>query len=676
MVLASAASLELALYETIAFSGDFPGNFDSPKMGAYHPGLRKILVTLSPYFGDQNAYIQYIDAVCSATAVGVTSGTRERWSTFRPNRNVEASLVVVPPNGPPVAAGFSPGDVFVSKDTTGAITRLSSTGAVISDPWSTPPAPAGLWGGLAFDTAGSFGGKLIAVATQGDIFSIDHNGSHSLLKHTTKRWEGVAVAPSTFGPHGGHLIVGVEGYSESDTESGKLYALAPDGTLIVIATIGWIIDALAFVPAEGGTFYQCQLSFKHQRDNRLWSATSSQFLARRGELIVSNELSGEIWAVKWDGAQYVPAIIGRVPGRWTSSGFNEQGTELEGACFAHLAPTAPQWTDWAVIANGGTTDVAPAAFAHSVGGTPPVFNLHLFTKGIVDRAVYVNTRSSGTWSGVSEVSPGGLTTSHSIAAVEYNGQGYVFVVRDDNTIAFKMLYDVGSDAQTTGAWLTVPGGGHTDAAVAAAVFQGDLVLCGKGVIDKRLYVNRLRYGGRTWTGWSVVPGGLRTDAAPALVVFQDELYVFTKQLGADGVQVQAATPEYAWTAPVQPPGTPTTTVAPAAATLATQLYLLAPDPSTRNAVAIVSETGTWGPWLPLPHAGTTDVSIAATTFGDDQLYLIAKAWQTASSTTATLRNSRVSSCAVGQEPPHTVDDCCPAGGRVFDVTVDVERKSD
>jgi hypothetical protein len=76
-------------------------------------------------------------------------------------------------------------------------------------------------------------------------------------------------------------------------------------------------------------------------------------------------------------------------------------------------------------------------------------------------------------------------------------------------------------------WAQVPGGGTTDVALAATVFNSKLYLFGKGINDKREYVNTYDTAGN-WGGWAQVPGGGTTDASLAPVVFNNKIYLFGK----------------------------------------------------------------------------------------------------------------------------------------------------
>ncbi len=72
----------------------------------------------------------------------------------------------------------------------------------------------------------------------------------------------------------------------------------------------------------------------------------------------------------------------------------------------------------------------------------------------------------------------------------------------------------------------MPGGGTTDVALNAATFNKMLYLFGKGINDKRVYVNT--FDGNAWSGWSEVPGGGTTDVSLSATAFSGRLYLFGK----------------------------------------------------------------------------------------------------------------------------------------------------
>lgn len=607
------SAFPLRFTEIVAFRGDFGGTeVVCPKGIAYHPNFNRVIVSLSPsYYSDQR--VQVLNMVAR-------NGTRARYAAdYKMYRAVESLLTIVPPSGPPVKAGFTAGDVFVGRGPGDQISRLASGGTVVADVFVDPGTGGMLWGGLTFDTAGAFGGQLIAATTLGKVFLVTANGTPTLLCNLGRRLEGVAVAPVGFGPLAGQIIVGVEGNSDSDPEAGKVYAINVSGNPTLLADIGFAAEDIQFVPPNGGTYYQAELCADRERENRILSVSASQFLSRRGRMLVVQELAGELWEIAWDGTRYTQSLAGRAPGRWSSQGFDVQGTELEAGCFAALSPSLPNLTPWKAVPGGGTTDRAPAVAVDAAG------TLHLLTKDIGSRRVYINHMFSTTrtWGGRTEVPPGGLVTNHAPAMALHNQVLYAFAVRDDGAILSKRLFEKGSGL-LSGPWTEVTGAGRTDTAVAAATANGRLVLAMKGVQDQKIYLNELAPGGRSWSGWVLVPGSGTTDMSPALASFQDELYLLIKGRTSGHILTKVRTPDGDWTDWVELPGTAVTDAPVAAVADLYQLYVLskgADDRAPRWNVA--SETGTWSGWQALPDGGTTDTGLAATVIGN-QLYLFMK----------------------------------------------------
>lgn len=114
------------------------------------------------------------------------------------------------------------------------------------------PTP-GLLNGIAFDTTGRFGMRLLVTATAGTkttVYAIDCRRRVKVLTRGGPKVEGgLAVAPSTFGRFAGDLIA-------PDENSGRIYAIAPDGTSRLVAASGLQhggdigVESAGFVPAR------------------------------------------------------------------------------------------------------------------------------------------------------------------------------------------------------------------------------------------------------------------------------------------------------------------------------------------------------------------------------------------------------------------------------------------
>ena len=102
----------LRFTEVVAFRGDFdnikPHELVCPKGVAYSAALDRILVSLTPTAPGVSDRQQLLTAVAR-------DGSRLPFAPgYRSFVDVESLLAVVPAGGPPVAAGFTPGDGFVT----------------------------------------------------------------------------------------------------------------------------------------------------------------------------------------------------------------------------------------------------------------------------------------------------------------------------------------------------------------------------------------------------------------------------------------------------------------------------------------------------------------------------------------------------------------------------------
>ena len=611
--------------EVVNFRGDFPptDGFSNPKGLAYHSQLDRLLVSLSPS-GFEGGRKQVLNLVAP-------DGSRSRFAPgYHTFREVESKIAIVPEFGPAVEAGFTPGDIFIGRGPNTEISRLAANGTVLADVFARLTANSSLWGGLAFDTEGDFDGKLVAVESNGKIFLISADGSAELLLDLELRLEGVAIAPATFGPHAKNIIVGCEGYGDNDPHGGEVFAISRDLTVTLLANIGFAAEDIQFIPPLGGTLYQTQLCFDRERENRLLSASASQFLNRLGRMIVNNELTGELWEVTWDGRRYTQQNVGRVPGRWSTQGFNWQGTELESACFAIKKPRIPNWSNWSAVPGNFTTDRAPAAAADPFG------EVLLFSKGSADREVYLNRLRKNdqasaipdpdgererVWEGWRR-DPFRIVTPHALSCVQHNQKMYAFAVKPEGGILHK-FYSPEENEQTVQVWEDVPGGMLTSTNVTSAMVNGRLVLCALSQ-DRKIFLNELAPGGRYWSGWYQIPGGGNTDVTPTLASFQDELYVFIKGLTSKRILMKARTLNGDWTPWGEVPGAGRTDASITAVATEGQLFIFVRGTNNLAYANIASETGTWTGWLQLPGTITTDMPLAAAPAGN-RVYLFAKA---------------------------------------------------
>ena len=164
--------------------------------------------------------------------------------------------------------------------------------------------------GIAFDTTGSFGHRLLVTARgQGHttVLAIDCAGGLRVITRQAPSMEGgMAVAPASFGRYGGDLIAPNEG-------TGRVYAIAPDGRVSTLAESGLPhggdigVESTGFVPPGFTSADAAYLADRYSRGNRhpgtnsilrLPGAELARAGVRPGDLLVATEGSALTIAVR------------------------------------------------------------------------------------------------------------------------------------------------------------------------------------------------------------------------------------------------------------------------------------------------------------------------------------------------------------------------------------------
>jgi len=187
------------------------------------------LIVICCYFGTQK--LEQVDSSGTVTAFAPSFTGAD-----------EVYLAVSPGFG-----NFTGGTVFAGTgvctlgNSCGTIAKITPDGSVVTDPWTTCTGASGaagfggaFRGGFTFDTAGSFGYRLLALSTNGMLFAVNSTGTCSLIANAGPALgincntagscplaEAVAIAPSSFGPFGGQAIIaGSTGYLTAISASG------------------------------------------------------------------------------------------------------------------------------------------------------------------------------------------------------------------------------------------------------------------------------------------------------------------------------------------------------------------------------------------------------------------------------------------------------------------------
>jgi hypothetical protein len=152
--------------------------------------------------------------------------------------------------------------------------------------------------GIAFDSTGRFGHRLLVTAGSGGrttIFGIGCDARLSIVAAGAPPVEGgITVAPATFGRFGGDLIA-------ADETSGRVYAVDPAGQVSTLARpalpaggdIG--VESAGFVPPRAAAAYladRFSAPNKHPGDNAILQLSAAQLAQagiRAGDLLVATE---------------------------------------------------------------------------------------------------------------------------------------------------------------------------------------------------------------------------------------------------------------------------------------------------------------------------------------------------------------------------------------------------
>jgi hypothetical protein len=159
----------------------------------------------------------------------------------------------------------------------------------------------GLENGIAFDSTGRFGHRLLVTATthsRTTVYEIDCRGFVSTVTASAPKVEGgIVVAPATFGRFAGDLIA-------PDENSGRVYAISPSGRSSLVADAGLPsggdvgVESTGFAPPGFGAASSALVADRrtpgnaHPGDDAVLRLDGSSLLAagvRPGDLLVATE---------------------------------------------------------------------------------------------------------------------------------------------------------------------------------------------------------------------------------------------------------------------------------------------------------------------------------------------------------------------------------------------------
>lgn len=206
--------------------------------------------------------------------------------------------------------GFPNGGVFVGSQASGTIYQYANSGGVPSVFATLPATGTGAETGFGtgvirqifFDPGSNFGGDMLVTTNEGFIFKVTAAGVVTQLAYVGEDTEGMDIAPSTFGPLAGDLLVGSEG-------SGTLRAISATGVVTVVGTTGLFpgaetISAIPTTLDDSNTLEGFYVS--NYPENIQFAAASDFSGSELGSVIVTDEDSpNTAWDVTYNGTSYV-----------------------------------------------------------------------------------------------------------------------------------------------------------------------------------------------------------------------------------------------------------------------------------------------------------------------------------------------------------------------------------
>jgi hypothetical protein len=257
-----------------------------------------------------------------------------------------------------IAQGFVAGDLFTGNGIDGEIVRITGTlGGTVINPWvSLPGAGNGLMrGSLYIDRTGVWGGDLIAVTTNGEVWRVScttpacTTGTPTLVADVATvngganiHLEGMITVPSDvakYGPLAGRIIAGAEGQS-------RLYAIDTTGD-IDFYTLSVAIEDIDLIPANENFFGV------NYGTSKLLGAPASDFDSMEGDILLTQEFGGGpsgLFRLSWNGTSLVTTALtldagSATPGQWEHVTFAPAGV-------VEIPPTVPEPATLILLGSG------------------------------------------------------------------------------------------------------------------------------------------------------------------------------------------------------------------------------------------------------------------------------------------------------------------------------------
>jgi RHS repeat-associated protein len=206
--------------------------------------------------------------------------------------------------------GFRAGELFTGTGTAGVIARISADGSSVQNPWVSLPGESAVVNALYVDRTGVYGGDLLAVTAQGNVWRVSASGAATLVASLGVAADAIVSVPndaSKYGPWAGRILAGIKSQS-------RINAISAQGVIESYQLTVSPAD-LDLIPANENLFAVDSGAAS------LLGAAAGQFTSMSGDLLVTQNQPGALWRIHWTGTEFQATQIA-------------QATQLESVAFA------------------------------------------------------------------------------------------------------------------------------------------------------------------------------------------------------------------------------------------------------------------------------------------------------------------------------------------------------
>jgi len=216
-----------------------------------------------------------------------TSGNTQLFATLPPVANGDCSEDYIDIS--PGLGGFPAGNIYVTQGP--QIYEISPDGSQITLFATIPTMTANGHDGIVFDRVGSFGYDMLVTGHNGYVYKVNSAGVATRIGRVNSEIEGPDVAPYSFGPYGGDVLLAGEGKSE-------IWAMTPTGRILNVVPY-YVAEHVNIVPTSQCTFGNTGGSYavSDYADNGVVLYNRSMLAGLGGDALVTSEDRGGIDAL-------------------------------------------------------------------------------------------------------------------------------------------------------------------------------------------------------------------------------------------------------------------------------------------------------------------------------------------------------------------------------------------